>query len=268
MRGPSERSREAVVDRVVEAVASGAEAAVLGEQLFTLCRTLDDQAGLRRMLTDPSVEADRRAGVVEGLLHAFDDATVTVAALAVRQRWSATRDLADALERGGATAFLLAAENAGDLDEVEDELFRFARIVEAQPALRAALGDRASPLTARRQLVETLLADRVGEPTLRLVQHAVTGRHRSVPAALVEMQRLAAARRERLVAVVRVARPLTAALRRRLEAALAEMFDHEVQLNVIVDPDVLGGVRVVVGDDVVDGTVATRLAEARRLLAG
>ncbi len=96
----------------------------------------------------------------------------------------------------------------------------------------------------------------------------MAGRHRSVLAALAEMQRLAAARRQRLVAVVRVARPLSAALRDRLAAALTARFGQELQLNVIVDPDVMGGVRVTVGDQVIDGSVSTRLAEARRRLTG
>jgi len=268
MRGASTRAASAVVDSVDAAVEAGADAAALGEELFSLCEVLDAQPSLRRVLTDPTVEADRKAELAESLLSDFGRPTVGVVTDAVRHRWSRPRDLADALEQGGINAFLAAAESAGDLDELDDELFRFARIVEGDPQLRDALNDRTAPVEARQQLVDTLLDDRVSAAALHLAKQAVTGRHRSASRALAEMQRLAAARRERLVAVVRVARPLTAAMRARLVAALSARFGHELQLNVIVDPDVIGGARVTVGDQVVDGTVSTKLAEARRRLAG
>ena len=268
MRGASTRAAAAVVDRVEQALASGADATRLGEELFALCVVLDAQPTLRRVLTDPTIDAERKAQLAEGLLSDFDGATVDVVSDAVRLRWSLARNLSDAFEQAGINAFLAAAQADGDLDELDDELFRFARIVEGDPELREALNDRTAPVAARQRLVDTLIADRVGAPALHLVRQAVGGRHRSVVTALAEMQRLAAARRERLVAVVRVATPLSKALQKRLASALTARFGHDLQLNVIVDPDVLGGVRVTVGDQVVDGTVVTRLAEARRRLAG
>jgi len=268
MRGASARAVAVVVERVGELLDDGANCAALGEQLFALCGVLDSQPNLRRALSDPSIDADRRADLFGGLLSDFDDATVDVARLAVRQRWSVSRDLSDALEQGAISAYLAEAEAAGDLDELEDELFRFSRIVEADPELRDTLGDRSAPVDIRQRLVDELIGEQVGRPTLRLVRHAVTLRHRTVLLGLVQMQRFAAARRERLVAVVRVAGPLSPAMRRRLQATLTDRFHHDLQLNVIIDPDVLGGVRVSVGDHVIDGTVSTRLAEARRRLAG
>jgi F-type H+-transporting ATPase subunit delta len=268
MRGASTRAAAAVVDRVEDAVGSGVDATRLGEELFALCAVLDAQPTLRRVLTDPTIEADRKAELAESLLSDFDDSTVGVVKEAVRLRWSLARNLSDALEQGGINAFLAAAEASGDLDELDDELFRFARIVEGDPQLREAFNDRTAPVSARQRLVDTLIADRVGASALHLVRQAVGGRHRSVVTALAETQRLAAARRERLVAVVRVAQPISDTLRERLAAALTARFGHQLQLNVIVDPDVLGGVRVTVGNEVVDGTVVTRLAEARRRLTG
>jgi F-type H+-transporting ATPase subunit delta len=268
MRGASTRAAGAVVNQVEETIGSGADATRLGDELFTLLGILDAEPTLRRVLTDPTVEADRKADLAQDLLSDFDESTVTVVSDAVRHRWSRAADLADALEQGGITAFLAAAEAEGDLDELDDGLFRFARIIEGDPELRDALNDRTAPVQARQQLVETLIADQVGAPALKLAREAVTGRHRSVLNALADMQRLAAARRERLVAVARVARPLSDELRERLQAALTERFGHQLQLNVIVDPDVLGGVRVTVGEEVIDGTVSTKLAEAHRRLAG
>lgn len=268
MRAASTRAAAVVVGRVDETVVSGADASELGEELFALCVVLDAQPTLRRVLTDPTVEPDRKAELAEGLLSDFAAATVGVVTDAVRHRWSRPRDLADALEQGGISAFLAAAESDGDLDELDDELFRFARIAEGDAQLRDALNDRTAPVEARQQLVETLVGDRVSAAALQLARQAVAGRHRSALSALAEMQRLAAARRARLVAVVRVARPIAAAVHKRLVSALTARFGHELQVNVIVDPDVVGGARVTVGDQVVDGTVSTRLAEARRRLAG
>jgi len=288
MRGASSRATWVVIERVEEAVGTdrgpsalqrvqhvltggsgaGASGTQLGVELFSLSRVLDDEPTLRRVLTDPTVEADRRVGLAEQLLSDYHQDTVTVVSDAVRQRWSQPRDLADGLEQGGITAFLAAAQAEGELDELEDGLFRFARIIEGDPELRDALNDRSAPVEARQRLVESLLDDRVGAATVQLARQAAAGRHRSVVSSLADMQRLAAARRQRLVAVVRVARPLSDELRDRLAAALTTRFGHELQLNVIVDPDVLGGVRVTVGDEVVDGTVATKLAEARRRLTG
>jgi F-type H+-transporting ATPase subunit delta len=290
MRRASDRAARAVVERVEEEVGSGSRGSSeggsllqkvgrllptsnrdpsrLGDELFTLSRILDAQPSLRRVLTDPTVDADRKAELARSLLADFDGTTVRVVTDAVRRRWSRARDLADALELGGISALLAEAQDEGDLDELEDGLFRFARVVEGDPELRDALNDRGAPVEARQRLVEALLADQVGAPTLRLARQAVTGRHRSVVNALAEMQRLAAARRERLVAVVRVARPLSDELRERLVAALTARFGRDLQINVIVDPEVLGGVRVTVGDQVVDGTVSAKLAEAHRRLAG
>lgn len=268
MRGPSVGSDTAVLDAVVASVGSGADSDRLGTQLFEVAATFDSQVTLRRALTDPAVDGDRKATLVEQLFHAFDERTVALVCDAVRRLWSQPRDLADSVERAGVTALLVAAEDADAIDELEDELFRFTRIVESAPQLREALSDRTAPAQARRRLVEELLGDRVNTSSVRLAQQAVSGRHRSVTEALKQMQRLAAGRRERLVAVVRVAEPLADQLRDRLAAALARMFDHELQLNVVVDPEVLGGVRVTVGDQVVDGTVLSRLAGARRRLVG
>jgi F-type H+-transporting ATPase subunit delta len=293
MRGASSRASRTVIERVEAAAgtgggADGARSALqrvqqvltggaagpaasgtrLGEELFALCGVLDAEPTLRRVLTDPTVEADRRAALAEQLLSNYGDDTVAVVKDAVRQRWSRPRDLADGLEQGGITAFLVAAQAEGELDELEDGLFRFARIIEGEPQLRDALNDRTAPVEARQRLVDALLGDRVGSATVQLARQGVAGRHRSVVGSLAEMQKLAAARRQRLVAVVRVARPLSDELRERLAAALTARFGHELQLNVIVDPDVVGGVRVTVGDEIVDGTVATKLAEARRRLTG
>ncbi len=113
-----------------------------------------------------------------------------------------------------------------------------------------------------------LLGDRALEATVRLTVQAVGSSHRTVTAALTEYQKVAADVHGEGVATVRVAKPLGEDETRRLEEALRRQYDRPVHLNQVVDPDVVGGVRVEIGDDIIDGTVSSRLAEARRRLAG
>jgi F-type H+-transporting ATPase subunit delta len=146
-------------------------------------------------------------------------------------------------------------------------LFRFGRIVASQPSLRMALTDPFIAAEAKRGLLTDLLADKVKPETLRLITEAAASPlGRSLDLSLEEYARLAARHRERLVAEVHVPVALTAAQRRRLAAALTEAYGHQVYLNVVLDPRVVGGMTVRVGDELIDASVATRLAEARRRL--
>lgn len=269
MPAGSTQAQAAVATDVDEVVAGGADPAVVGDDLFAVVAILDSEPALRRALTEPAVPAEAKSHLVTSLLGGkISEAATAVVSGAVHHRWSHGRDLADALEHAGYTAHLAQAERDGQLDAVEAELFRFERIADAEPRLRDALSDRLAPTALKRQLVASLLSGKVTEPTRRLVEQAVSGRERSFAAAIEALQRAAAARRDRFVATVRVASPLTADQDRRLAEALERQYGHPVQLNVIVDPRVLGGVRVNIGDDVIDSTVAARVADARRRLAG
>jgi F-type H+-transporting ATPase subunit delta len=168
-----------------------------------------------------------------------------------------------------AGAAINAAEGDGVLDEVEDELFRFGRLLEREQPLRAALTDPGLPVDRKLSLLRELLGTRAQPITLRLVEVAVTQpRTGSLETSLEELSRLAAQRRQRYIAQVRVARPLEADQEQRLGASLARIYGREVALQVDVDPTVLGGIEVRVGDEVIDGTVERRLQSVRRTLAG
>ena len=269
MQAVSGQSLAAVVAAVDAALDAGADPATMGEELFGLAALLDDQPALRRLLTDPGVEADRKADLVRSLLRGrVSESAAQVMVVAGGRRWAAGRDLANALEQAGVTAHVAQAERDGQLEDLEDELFRFSRIVEGEPALREALGDRTAPASAKRTLLDALLGGRASDPAQRLLAQAITGRHRSFFAAVAAYQRIAAARRNRLVATVRVAASLSEQHKQRLARALQGVYGHDVHLNVIVEPPLLGGARVTVGDEVIDSTVATRLADARRRLVG
>jgi F-type H+-transporting ATPase subunit delta len=164
------------------------------------------------------------------------------------------------------TAHVAKADEQGRLDEVEDNLFRFARIADADPALRDVLGDTTVPREGKQQLVRDLAAHKVDPITATLLTQAVAGRHRSVTKALAAYQKVAADRRDSLVATVWVASPLDEQHKERLTRALSTQYSRPMHLNVIVDPAVLGGVRVAVGDEVLDSTVEARLRQAQRRL--
>lgn len=239
----------------------------LGEELFAVVDLLDRQPALRRALTDPGTEAGAREALLDALFgHRLSEPTTVVLLAAVGQRWGGPSGLAAALERQAVRAVLSSAQQAGTLDTVEDELFRFDRLVAGDPALRAAISDRTAPLQARQELVSDLLRDRADAATGYLARRAVAARTRSFELTIGGYLTLAAALRQRALAHVVVARELTAEQHERLAAVLAGQLGRPVSLQVVVDPDVIGGVRVTVGDEIIEGTVAGRLEDARRQL--
>ena len=269
MRGASRASLAESRDRLAAALADGADAGQLGDELFSVAGLLDGEPGLRRMLSDPSRETSAKTGLVEALLRSqVSPVTLEQVTGLVSGHWSATGDLADALEQLAVLSIAAEAENAGILDELEDELFRFGRVVDAEPDLRAALSNPLVAAEHKQQLLDALLAGKITEPALRLItQAAFHPRGRNLEASLAAYARLAAERRERLVAEVHVATELSADQRGRLVAALSAAYGHDVHLNVVIDPQVIGGMSVQIGDDLIDGSMASRLAELRRRLA-
>lgn len=269
MRGASVGSLERLTEQLGSTVAGGADAARVAEDLFAVAGLLRREPSLRRVATDVSREPAAKSGLVRELLGGqLAPASMDLVAEAVAQRWSATRDLPDALEHLGVIAVVKSAEQAGHADRLEGELFALEDLIASSADLRDALSDPTRSAEDKHALLKTLLEGRVTQSTLRLAQQAVVSTFRTVPLAIEEYQRIAARHRDRLVATVRVARELDDADRQRLQGALARQYDKPVHLNVVVDPDVLGGVKVEIGDDVIDGTVASRLDDARRRLAG
>ena len=183
----------------------------------------------------------------------------------VRARWSRARDLPDAIETLAVLAAMIGGEHAGKSDDVEDELFRFGRIIEARPELREALRSAALPDANKLSLIDALLSGRATATTMRLVSQIATHpRGRSPEDALADYGRVAARRGERSVARVTTAFPLSAAEITRLQGAIGGLYGHDVHLQIEIDESILGGVIVQVGDEVLDGSIAGRLADARR----
>jgi F-type H+-transporting ATPase subunit delta len=194
-----------------------------------------------------------------------DAAVVDLVAEAATLRWAGGRTFAAALERQAVRAQLIVADRRGELEDVEDQLFRFARLVESDPDLRNVLSDRAIDRSRRQELVGELLRGRATDSTIALAKRAVAARERTFAQTIEGYVTLAAAQKNRVVATVRVAKPLSEDQRDRLVAALTNQIGRQVTIQEVIDPDILGGVRVELGDEVFEGTVSGRLEAARRL---
>lgn len=271
MQAASRQSYAAAAERL-EAFATEATAERLGtvaDELHAVARVLADQPRLRRALSDPARYGEDRAGLLRGLLAGkVGDDTLALLDTLVAGRWSAAAELLDGCEQLGVKALLAGAEREGVLAEVEDELFRFNQLLAGDPALAVTVGDRTVPAERRAELTDALLRGKATAVTIRAVRVALGGfGGRTVAGALTRLVELAAARRDRTVAYVTVATPLSGAEEQRLGRALAARYGRDISLRTTVDPRVLGGVRVQVGADLYDGTIARRLAEARTALA-
>ena len=258
-----------IVGRIVGAVRgapSESDLRQLSADLFAVVDALSSSASLRRAVTDPGrAERERQRLVHELLDGRMSKTAVDIVAEGAAMRWAGGQTFAAALERQAVRAQLMVAERDGTLEEAEDELFRFARLVESTPELRNALGDRSIGLPQRQELVGELLAGRATETTIALAKRAVAARERTFAHTIEGFVTLAAAQKHRVVATVRVAQALTADQRERLRASLSQQAGRAVAIQEIIDPDVIGGVRVELGDEIVEGTVRARLDDARRL---
>jgi F-type H+-transporting ATPase subunit delta len=267
-----EASREALQAQTGGALSRtrGDALLTLADELFAVAHLLEGQLTLRRALSDPSVRPDDRAGLVRRLLSAKVGVnTLEVLETVARQRWSRPLDLVEAVETLAIEAALDAAESRGELDSVEDELFRFSRIVAADDDLARILGDRSAPREGKTALLDRLLTGKVSPVTERLVRNALTSSHVHNPENEIErLSVMAARRRGRSVAHVVSAVPLSATQERRLVDTLERLYGRTMGLQVQVDPTVLGGLVIRVEDEVIDGSIAHRLEVAARRLAG
>jgi len=252
----------------LDMLADGKVASVaLANDLFAVVGLLESEPGLRNALSDPTASVDARGDLAADVFGSqISDDAAAIVGEAVGLRWNSDLALVDALERQGQRVLLSYAQDRGALDGVEDELFRFSRVVAGDDALQAVLNDRQAEADRREALVADLLDGKTDEVTSILAGRAVAARRGTYAQTLDAMLALAAEVQQRAIAHVTVATPLDESQATRLRAALAAQAGRPISLEVVVDPAVLGGVRVLLGDDMIDGTVSGRLAAAKRQL--
>ena len=242
----------------------------LSGELFAVADLLGRENQLRLTLADSGQPHAVRDALVRQLLGGkVSDLAVDVVLMAVDRRWASDMDLVMALEQLADQAAFTVAEADGSLDATEEELFRFGRAIDSSSELQMALTDPAQSASVKAAIVRDLLQGRSTAATGQVLEYAVGHLHgRRIDSVVDELCELAAKQRERVVAEVRVAAPLDDSQVQRLADALSRLKGRTVRLNVAVDPAVLGGVHVRIGDEVIDGTVASRMEQARRALLG
>lgn len=232
---------------------------------------LNQEVVVTRYLTVPAEDASPRVRLIERLFEGkVADPTLDVLRTAVSERWSANGDLVDAIEHVSRQALLAVAEQDGSVDEVEDQLFRFSRILDAQPRLGILLGDYTTDADRRVGLLRNVLessGSSVNPVALALLSQTVE-LLRGTPAeeAVLLLAQVAVARRGEVVAQVSAAAELSDAQRTRLSEVLGRIYGHPVAVQLQVDSDLLGGLLLSVGDEVIDGTLKSRLAAAEAQL--
>lgn len=249
----------------------------LAKELFGILGAVDSSAGLRRALTDASRGGDEKSALIRKLFGGKVSAEAAdIAAGLASSRWASARDIGDALETLAATVVIAVAENKSavsasgitGLEELENDLFSFNQAVASNHEVQRALSEPQASAAAKIVLAERLVPG-ASEEAKVLTGQAVSQPRGLKPTKLVgRFAELAAKRQQRWIATVSVTRPITETQASRLQLGLNSLYGRELKINTTVDPTLIGGIRVQVGDEVLDASVITRLLELRRQLAG
>ena len=247
---------------------SPAELAQFANDLFVILSVLSSSIGVRRALTDNARDASAKAELISNLFGKnISSAAQSLLASAASLRWSSPGEIADAIENLAVEAESAVADKNGDLEKLENQLFDFARVLKANPDLRQALNTSADTDAGKLALLETVVKGKYASSTLNLLRRVVTLRRgRSIDATLAAYSHYVSSRKDRLVAHVKSAVELTPSQIEKLVAALTKQMGRPVHINLEIDPKVLGGISIRYADDVIDGTIVNRIAEAGRAL--
>ena len=249
------------------ALASSENPMEWGRQLFAAADSLGESGALRRSLTDTSRSESDRGSLVQAIYgDKLDPAVVSILQFVAGERWSRDRDFVGAVEDLGVRAILTSAKRNDDLSDVEEQLYRMLRLLRRERELRIALGDRSVPPARREALARQVLSGLLPE-TLELVIRAVhLGPEPTIAYSLNRYVEMAGKFGNHLIASVTVATELSDAQKERLGRILSERYGQEVVVHVTVRPSVVGGIRIHVGEDVIDGTLANRINSVKELI--
>jgi F-type H+-transporting ATPase subunit delta len=242
-------------------------ASTLSAELFFAADVLGSNISVRRALTDTSRDGAAKSALIKDLLTSkVSTAAVGLLTELSALRWSGAKDLVQVIEQLAIEAEATAANISGELDRVENEMFVVSTTIANSSELRKAFKSDAE--VAKAQLVAELLKNASSSTTKLVSQMVNSWRGRSIESAFADYQWALAARRNRVIALVRIAAPISQSQQDRLAAALVKQVGQPVRMNIEIDPAVLGGVSVKFADEMVDGSVSNRLAGAARALAG
>jgi F-type H+-transporting ATPase subunit delta len=268
--GGSSRQSLVAARTALDAAVKGVDAqaaSTLSAELFFAADVLGSNISVRRALTDTSRDAAAKGTLIKDLLASkVGKAAVELLTDLSALRWSGAKDLVQVIEQLAIEAEATAANISGELDRVENEMFVISTTISNSSELRKAFKSDAH--VAKAQLAAELLKNASSSTTKLVSQMVNAWRGRSIESAFADFQWALAARRNRVIALVRVAAPMSQAQQDRLEAALNKQVGQPVRMNIEIDPSVLGGVSVKFADEMVDGSVSNRLAGAARALAG
>jgi F-type H+-transporting ATPase subunit delta len=237
-----------------------------GEQLLDASLVVAGSPQLRSALADDTAEESDKRGIVDAVFAAYEPAAKQILGSLVAQRWSSASDLVAGIEELGIRA---VAESAPKSVSIDDELFTFATAVSSNADLELALGSKLGATEGRVSLVNALIGKKASAQTVSIVAALVAQpRGRRIGELLRYGATIVAEQAGVAIATVTVAAPLTSAQLARVEKALSAQYDKVIRINEVVDPRILGGMRVQIGDEVIDGTVANRISDLRLQLAG
>ena len=266
MRGTSARSlSEALTHAATVQRADGVDLPALARELFEITDVIDSSNRAVRLLSDRGRAVEVKQAALRGILEGRVSSQALELALdAVSRHWSEQEDLLDALELLGLSALLTRAEHEGALEQVEDELVQVSRMIGDSVELTAALDDARDTPDHRSRIIHAVLEGHAHHLTIAIADRAVRRTSEAKPAHRIDaFARFAAALRSQRLAVVQTAHPLSPQQTDRLRGILERIYGSTLQLSVDVVPDLLGGLRIQVGDDLYDSTVLARLAKAR-----
>lgn len=236
-----------------------------GEQLLSAGRDIAGSPQLRSLLVDPSIPMPAKSKLIGSIFSSHDAASARLLAGLTTARWSDSDELIDGIEQIGIRAIAASADGAA----IESDLFAFARAVTSDNDLELAVGSTLSDPAQKAALVDRLLAGKAHDGTVAIVRHLVQSpRGRRIGELIQSAAETVADATGGIVAIVTAAAPLSAAQLEKLTATLTTQYGREPRIALRIDPTVIGGLRVQIGEDVIDGTVAARLADLRLQLAG
>ena len=259
-------SRQALASAKAELSALGGQASLdTAQQLFEAARVIDGQAQLRTVLSDPSTDAGSRQALVARVFAPFGEPAKRLLTVVVGHRWSSPSDLIAGIEEVGVRAIASATPEGVSL---ETELQTFGAVVASDAQLELALGSKLAAADSKVSLIQRLLEGKASAETLAILRQLIAHpRGRRIPELVRFAAGVVADQGGFTIATVSVAAPLHPEQLDRLRSALTRQYGRPVSVNVLVDPSLLGGMRLHVGDEVIDGTVSARLSDLKLQLA-